>query len=61
MKVQKKVLKDGPNFCFCCGKPIEKEYVLNLGTAGSQFELCRSCLKKLHTKITKVLDAECQG
>lgn len=62
MIVREKVLKNETDFCYCCGKSLDKkEYLVNLGSTGAQFELCRSCLKKLHTKITKVLGAEYQG
>lgn len=55
MYVKMKKFKD-PEFCFCCGREIKKGgYILSLGTAGSSFELCKSCLKKLTTKADKAL------
>ncbi|OPX46430.1 hypothetical protein CLHUN_02460 [Ruminiclostridium hungatei] len=56
MNIKKKNLKDPPDFCFCCGRRLEiTEYVLDLGTAGSTFELCRSCLNRLKIKAEKAL------
>ncbi|WP_018703569.1 hypothetical protein [Anaeromusa acidaminophila] len=57
MKVRIKTHKEGGHYCYCCGKEIKKEYLINLGSAGSEFEICRSCLKKLNRQITRVLEA----
>ena len=49
-------VKYPPDFCFFCGRTLETvEYLLDLGTPGSTFELCRSCLKRLHAKVGKAL------
>ena len=49
--------KDSWNFCDICGKRLEKEeYVINLGTSGSTFEFCRSCMRKIKNGTEKVLN-----
>jgi predicted Fe-S protein YdhL (DUF1289 family) len=59
MKIKMKKVKDGPNFCFCCGRTLDKtEYVLDFGTSGSTFELCKGCLKSLRAKADRALIAE---
>lgn len=63
MKITKKKLKDrdAPDFCFVCGKQLnggDTEYLLNLGTSGSTFELCRACLKRLSAQTIKAIDAK---
>lgn len=56
MIIKKMKVKDGPNFCFACGRTIEKEqYVLNLGNPASTFEFCKSCLKKIAQRTEAVL------
>ena len=58
MIIKKMRVKDGPDFCFCCGHMlVEEEYVLNLGSPGSTFEFCRNCLKQISVRSTKVLNA----
>ena len=48
--------KNKPDFCFSCGKELpDKMYVLNLGTYGSTFELCKTCLKKMRNQADKAL------
>lgn len=57
MKIKKMTLKkDDMEYCFCCGKVLKKEYhILSLGTAATEFEVCKSCLKNLNKKIEKAL------
>ncbi len=58
MQVKIKTVKDEGEFCFCCGKELTKEYLINFGSKAAEFELCRSCLKKLNQKISKALDVK---
>lgn len=46
------------NFCFTCGKELNTyEYILNFGSDAVTFELCEKCIKKLNSRINKVLDS----
>jgi hypothetical protein len=59
MTIKKKRVKDGPDFCFCCGQMlINEEYVMDLGTPAATFEFCRACLKKILVKSNKVLSVD---
>ena len=44
------------DFCFTCGKEIDKAYQINLGTSATEFDLCDKCIKKLHKQIGKTLN-----
>jgi hypothetical protein len=45
-------------FCFTCGKELNKhEYILNFGSNGATFELCEKCIKKLNSRINKILSS----
>ena len=64
MKITKRKVKtaNAPEFCFVCDKQLDTgdtEYLLNLGgNAGSTFELCRSCLRRLKNRAEEVLEAK---
>lgn len=63
MKITIKKLKESnaPDFCFTCGKQLNEGdtmYLLNLGTSGSTFELCRTCLRKISALSNKALNNE---
>lgn len=48
--------KNKPDFCFCCGKELpDKMFVINLGSPGATFELCKTCLKKMRDQADKSL------
>ena len=57
MKINKRIIKDAPDFCFSCGQALKREeYVLDFGTPGSTFKLCRGCLKNIVSKATRALN-----
>lgn len=59
MLVKKRKVKHPPSFCFCCGRTLEtEEYVIDFGSSGATFELCKGCLKRLKAKTEKVLEAK---
>lgn len=56
MKVAKKKLKDVPEYCWHCGRAITgEEYILNLGSPGATYELCKPCIKALRDKAEKAI------
>ncbi len=64
MKITKRKLKEAnsPDFCFTCGKQLNEGdtmYLLNLGgNAGSTFELCRGCLRRIRDAADKTLESK---
>lgn len=58
MKVKVKEFKDDSRYCWGCGKEINKAYILNMGSAGAEFDMCRACLRRLKVHIDKALSAK---
>lgn len=59
MTIRQRKVKHPPDFCFQCGKTLEKiEFVLDFGTPAASFELCRSCIGKIHKRAAIALSKE---
>lgn len=60
MRIRYIKTKNKPDFCFCCGKTLDKKmFEMNLGSYGATFEFCRSCLRSLIRKALKALGPGC--